>query len=199
MNLKPKQRWFNFSNFVTTVLILVVLSMFFFPDVKATMIKSLMKIGLYQPDTTSLPQVTSPVENVIFSDSNGKSINISNLKGKVIFINFWATWCPPCRAEMPSINQLHTRFKNNKNVVFIMVDADGKPEISGTFMKRKGYDLPVYTMASNVPDSMFTGSLPTTIILDKSGRIVYKGIGAADYSSSKVIVFIDGLLASEQK
>lgn len=80
-----------------------------------------------------------------------------------------------------------------------MVDADGKPELSGTFMKRKGYDLPVHTMMSNVPESLFNGSLPTTVILDKSGRIVYKGVGAADYSNSKVMAFIDGLLASEQK
>jgi len=185
----------NFSNLSTLAVIAFALSMFIFPEVKATMIRGLMAIGLFQPDIANSKDLTAfPAEDVTFADIKGKRISLASLKNKVVFINFWATWCPPCRAEMPAINKLYTRFKSNKNVVFLLVDADGKPELSNAFMKSQGYDLPVYTMAGAVPESLFAGSLPTTVILDKSGHIAYSGIGAADYSNPKIAAFIDGLL-----
>jgi len=186
---------FTFSNFSTAILIAFVLSVFLFPEVKATMIKSMMKIGLFQPDLGANPaKATEPAEDVAFADVNGKSVTLSSLKGKVVFINFWTTWCPPCRAEMPSIHQLYNKYKQNKNVVFLMVDADGKLPAADKFMKKKGYDMPVYSIKSNVPESLFSGTLPTTIILNKSGQVVFNGTGAADYSNPKVAALMDKLL-----
>lgn len=186
---------FSFSNLTTVLLFGLVISMFVFPEVKATMIRGLMTAGLFQPDTANMEKTNNMIsDEVVFADVKRKKVSLSSLKGKVVFINFWATWCPPCRAEMPSIQKLYTRFKNNKNVVFLLVDADGKPDLSANFMERRGFDLPVCTMVSEVPQNLFSGTLPTTAILDKSGRIVYTGLGAADYSSPKVIAFIEQLL-----
>lgn len=190
-----KEGFFNFSNISTAVLIAFVFSLFFFPEVKATMIQSMMKIGLFQPDVNVNPGKSAELAgDVIFADVNGNPVSLSSLKGKVVFINFWTTWCPPCRAEMPSIHQLYNRYKQHKNLVFLMVDADGKPLAADKFMKRKGYGMPVYTIKSNVPESLFSGTLPTTIILNKSGVVVFNGKGAADYSNPKVLALMDQLL-----
>ena len=125
-----------------------------------------------------------------FKDAEGSEINLADLRGKIVFINFWATWCPPCLAEMPSVNSLHQKFMDDKDVVFIMVDADGNFEKSQTYMNKRQYKMPVYHMASSIPENLFKGSLPTTIVFDKKGRIAFHEEGAANYGSQKFIDFI---------
>lgn len=129
-----------------------------------------------------------------FKDENGKTISLRSLKGKVVFINFWATWCPPCIHEMPSINDLRKTFKDNKDLVFLMVDVDGKIEKSKEWMKKKKYDLPVHVPDSEIPRELFTGSIPTTIIVDKQNNIIGRQVGGADYSSKEVIDLMTKLL-----
>lgn len=129
-----------------------------------------------------------------FKDENGQTISLHSLKGKVVFINFWATWCPPCIQEMPSINELRKTFIGNEDLVFLMVDADGKIEKSADWMKKKNFDLPVYISDSQIPRDLFAGALPTTILLDKQNNIVGKQVGGADYSSQEVIDLLNKLL-----
>jgi len=129
-----------------------------------------------------------------FKDENGKTISLHSLKGKVVFINLWATWCPPCIHEMPSINELRKTFKDNKDLVFLMVDVDGKIEKSKEWMKKKKFDLPVHVPDGEIPRELFTGSIPTTIIVDKQNNIIGRQVGGADYSSKEVIDLMTKLL-----
>lgn len=129
-----------------------------------------------------------------FKDENGKTVTLSSLKGKVVFINLWAIWCPPCIQEMPSINKLRKTFKDNDNLVFLMVDVDGNIEKSNKWMKSKKFDLPVYIPDGEIPRELFKGSIPTTIIVDKQNNIVAKHVGGADYSSQEVIDMMTKLL-----
>lgn len=129
-----------------------------------------------------------------FKDENGKTISLHSLKGKVVFINLWATWCPPCIHEMPSINDLRKTFKDNKDLVFLMVDVDGKIEKSKEWMKKKKFDLPVYVPDGEIPRELFSGSIPTTIIVDKQNKIIGRQVGGADYSSQEVIDLMTKLL-----
>ncbi len=124
---------------------------------------------------------------------DGKEVSLKDYRGKKVMLNFWATWCPPCIAEMPSISKLYNRFKDNKNVVFLMVDVDGNTKKSTRFMEKKNYSLPVYTPASAIPSSILDGSIPTTLIVDKKGKIVFKHTGGADYGNEKLIKFLDDL------
>ena len=124
---------------------------------------------------------------------NGAVVHLSDLKGKVVFINFWATWCPPCIAEMPSIDRLHKKYKEGDDVVFLLVDVDRNFRSSVEFMKRQKFSLPVYIAETAIPIAYFSGSMPTTIILDKAGNVVFQHIGAADYDNTKVESFIDQL------
>jgi len=129
-----------------------------------------------------------------FKDENGNTVSLHALKGKVIFINLWATWCPPCIHEMPSINELRKTFKDNDDLVFLMVDLDGEIEITKKFMERKKYDLPVHVPNSKIPSELFSGSIPTTIIIDKQNNIVGRRVGGADYMSPKIVESVKGLL-----
>lgn len=133
--------------------------------------------------------------DLILKNENGKTISLKSLKGKVVFINLWATWCPPCIHEMPSINELRKIFKDNKDVVFLMVDVDGKIEKSKEWMKSKKFDLPVYVPDGEIPRELFSGSIPTTIIVDKQNNIITRQVGGADYSSKEVVEMIKKLLS----
>jgi thiol-disulfide isomerase/thioredoxin len=183
------------KNIFNIVFVTVLLVLAFVPSAKAFMLQGLMEIGLFKPNT-ALTSKLGPVKDlsgIRFSDSQGKVINLESLKGKVIFLNFWATWCPPCQAEMPSINKLYARFKDDPNVVFIMVDADSDLVKAKKFLDKKRYTLPVYQAASDIPEQLFKGSLPTTIVFDKKGRISFNEEGAANYADKKFVAFIEQL------
>ncbi|MBE9601512.1 TlpA disulfide reductase family protein [Pedobacter sp. MC2016-24] len=197
--IKRYKKWFTFSNISTALLAIFMLAILFSPDVKGLVIQGLMKVGLFQPDISekaqenSVPIQQASAKQVSFTDVKGKTINLSDQKGKVVFMNFWATWCPPCIAEMPAINSLYSKYKDNKNVVFIMVDVDSKIDASTEFMKKRHFSLPVYIPASEMPEDYFSGSMPTTVILDKAGNIAFHHLGGADYANPEVSAFIDKL------
>lgn len=134
-------------------------------------------------------------DRVLFENKDGEIIHLASLKGKVVFINFWATWCPPCVAEMPSIQKLYSSFKENEDVVFMMLDVDNNRGKSQKFMDRKKYDLPVYTPVSVLPPSYMSGAIPTTLVLNKYGRIVFKHEGMGDFSNVEFKTFIEQLIA----
>lgn len=117
-------------------------------------------------------------------DKNNKAVDFNSFKGKVVFVNNWASWCPPCVAEMPTIQKLKNKVKEG-NIVFVMVSFDDNAEKAKSFMNKKGYDLEVYFPGKNYPYS--TSSIPATFILNKSGEIVSKYEGMADYSSDDFV------------
>lgn len=131
--------------------------------------------------------------SVLFKDGEGKTIDISKQKGKVLFINFWATWCPPCIAEMPSIAKLKSEI-GDKDILFLMVDVDNKYKKSKEFMDKHKYNLPVYSPAGSIPSDLLSGAIPTTVIVDKEGRVVGRHEGGGDYSRPEVVKFFKELI-----
>ena len=132
---------------------------------------------------------------ITFQDGNGKIVALNDLKGKVVFINFWATWCPPCIEEMPSINELKTKFAGNEDIVFLMVDVDGKYKKAQTFMNKRKFNLPVYVPHSEIPKEFLGGAIPTTVILDKKGAIAIRLEGGRDYSAPEMRRGLQQLIA----
>ena len=169
--------------------------LFFSNDARTLMIKGLLLTGLYNADAPDPDKTNySTVPEIIFRSQNGEIINIRNDKGTVYFINFWATWCPPCRAEMPSINALSSKIINKDKVKFIMVDVDNKMNESVRFMQKRKMNLQVYNAVSSIPDVLFNGTLPTTIIINSEGKIVFRHSGMADYDSPEMFNFINTLI-----
>lgn len=185
---------FSKKNILNGLFIVLLLVIVFVPAAKSIMMQGLMQIGFLKPNITqNQTEISSDLSSIKFKDIKGKEINLAELKGKVVFINFWATWCPPCLAEMPSIHTLHQKFSADKDIVFIMVDADSDFEKSQNYMDKRRYKMPVYAMSSSIPENLFKGSLPTTIVFDKKGRISFHEEGAANYGSQKFVDFITQL------
>nr|WP_262903535.1 TlpA disulfide reductase family protein [Niabella beijingensis] len=154
-----------------------------------------MKAGFFQPQVTAnnVPASEAAAASVQFVAATGETHTLKSLRGKVVFINFWATWCPLCIAEMPAINELYTSFKNNPAIVFLLVDADNDLPKAMAFLKEKRLGLPVSSVRGAIPTSWYNGTLPTTLVLDKTGTLVYHHEGVADYNSKKFREFLEGL------
>lgn len=187
MNFK---RLFSVSNITTAIMTVFLVLMLVNPSVKAAVMQGLMKVGLFQPSIPKEEKIDAEMApDMAFSGADGKTFTLSSLRGKVVFLNFWATWCPPCRAEMPSINALYERFKNDKNVIFLAVDTDGNYKKAKSFMNRKKFGLPVYIADTQIPGQLLGKAIPTTVIINKSGQIAFRQEGAADYGNEKFMEY----------
>lgn len=113
-------------------------------------------------------------------DIDGKAVSLDAYKGKVVIVNFWATWCPPCREEIPEMIALQSEFKDQLQIVGISEDEDG-PEKVRKFAQAKGMNYPV-VMATNDIIGAWGGvpALPTSFVLDPQGRVVTKHMGLKD-------------------
>ena len=189
------------SNIFTGVLVAFVIAMFVFPSFKGTVMQGLMKVGLFQPSIPKSSQETSLAEfsstqdeQVLLENNNGEVVQLASLKGQVVFVNFWATWCPPCIAEMPTIQKMYDEFKGNDKFEVLMVDVDNKRDKSQNFMDKRKFDLPLYTPVSPIPTSYLGGAIPTTLVLNKYGQVVFKHEGMGNFSSKKFIKFLYDLI-----
>lgn len=126
-------------------------------------------------------------------DLEGETFDFSSAEGKVIVINFWATWCPPCIAEMPSLDKLYQNYKSNDDVIFLFVSNE-ETDIIRSFINKKAYSFNAYQSLTNYPQEFNVSSIPRTFIISKEGEIVVDKSGAADWNSEKVTKTIDGLL-----
>ncbi|MGJ8592944.1 MAG: TlpA family protein disulfide reductase [Aquaticitalea sp.] len=166
--------------------------------------RGLLATGLMNPDVEELAELRSDASesdtdtidtkadlNLQLRDEQGNIVSMESLKGKVIFLNFWATWCPPCVAEMPSIDTLHETMGDD--VAFVMLSMDNDFQRAIDFKKRKGYDLPIYAPASNLPVMFQSSSLPTTYVIDANGNLAMTHKGMADYSDPKFKEFLNSL------
>jgi len=125
------------------------------------------------------------------SDLKSNTLNLNESKGKVMLINFWATWCPPCVAEMPEFQELFDVYKNKIDFYFVTSDQTEKINL---FLDKKGYDLPIFRPLEEPPNLLGYASLPTTYLISKKGEIVMRKVGAASWNSDKVHQTINDLL-----
>lgn len=125
---------------------------------------------------------------------DGKSVSFESLKGKVVFVNIWATWCPPCIAEMPNIQSLYEKVDSDK-IAFVMlsVDEGGMGKVK-KFIDKKGYSFPVYMPASQFPQEFQSNAIPTTFIISPEGKIVAKQEGMAEYDTKEMREFLQRMV-----
>jgi thiol-disulfide isomerase/thioredoxin len=112
------------------------------------------------------------------SHIDGETQNFKSSKGKVIVINVWATWCPPCIAEMPSLQNLYNEYKDTVDFYFISQDPQEKLE---RFMLKNNYTFPVYILQKEAPSQLSPSALPTTYVIAKDGSIIIQKKGAANW------------------
>lgn len=189
MNLKK----IKLDKVLPALLLLFLVAYVVSPGLKSWMIRGLMSVGFFKPDIPQLkPNVTyQQAPPIQLKTLAGQVINLQDQQGKVVFINFWATWCPPCLAELPTINALYEKVKGNPNVVFVTVDIDSDLPKSTKFLQLKDYTFPVYSAIG--AEKLYNNGIPTTLVIDKKGSIVFSHFNRANYSSDQFEKFIDGL------
>ncbi len=146
------------------------------------------------------PSPIAPSERKTISDYNwslkdghGKTVSFEDLKGKVVVLNFWATWCPPCIAEMPSLQSLYLDYKSNKDIAFLFVSNEDIDTINA-FIQQKDYSFPVFQPLTQYPSDFNITTIPRTFVIGRSGEIVIDKSGAADWNSDVVKQTIEELL-----
>ena len=182
----------GFSMLMGSLIVIMVVS----PDAKSWMLRQLMRTSFFNAKIESKAADISnhAAINFNFEDDKASIQNTSSLKGKVVFINFWASWCPPCRAEFPSIETLYTRFKNHPDIFFLMINKDSDLSTANNYLKKEKYSVPFYKTNDNVPGEVFSGSLPTTVMLDKAGKIRFHHEGFSNYGTDKFVKQIEELI-----
>lgn len=162
--------------------------------------RGLLATGIMNPDVSKVEEDSNLVDNFVTKadfnmnliNSRGEKVSMEQYRGKVIFINIWATWCPPCVAEMPSINKMYNDIDKDK-VEVLMVSFDQKFEKAIQFKERKKFDFEVYKVLGRIPQMYNTNSLPTTYIIDSKGNLVFTHMGMADYNRQDFKDFLKSL------
>ena len=151
-----------------------------------------LKVMVWSPsieDDSS--QVTITAFDYALRDLSNKKVTARIGDGRITFLSFWATWCAPCVAEMPSIDALYRDYKDQ--VDFVLVTREN-PEVVQRFLDKKDLNLPIYRPMAEVPEPLFSKTLPTNYLIDAEGAIVISEKGAADWNSKKVRDVLDGLI-----
>lgn len=182
---------------LSNVLFFGLLLLFVFStDAKSWLLRQVAATGLFNPkiEKTEKNINAQPVAQFYFRNEDGNTISTEELKGKVVFINFWASWCPPCRAEMPSLNTLYNQLKDENRFVFLFLNEDEDAAKAKDFLQKNKYSFPLISVEGRVPAEIFSGTLPTTVVLNKEGKIVMKHEGLAGYSGDGFVKQLKELL-----
>ncbi|MFB9052879.1 redoxin family protein [Formosa undariae] len=181
------------NNKISNVLFAVFILLLLIPQTRQPIQVFLQKgLALFSPaveDKSDQERLDTYQWNL--TDLNGVSYDFKSAEGKVVLINFWATWCPPCIAEMPSLVKLHDDYKGK--IQFLFVSNEDKAVIAA-FLKKRGFNLPVHQPVSAVPEALNTSSIPRTLLIGKDGSIVIDKTGASNWNSDTVRETIDKLL-----
>ncbi len=128
---------------------------------------------------------------------DGKSFTLSDYRGKIVFLNFWATWCPPCKEEMPSMQKLHKHLEGT-DFVMLTVSIDEKPELIEPYMKELGLDFIVgLDPKSEIANMYGLTGVPETFLISRSGIVLHHMIGPGDWFNKDLVSALEGIVRSK--
>ncbi|MDQ1097479.1 MULTISPECIES: TlpA family protein disulfide reductase [Chryseobacterium] len=155
-----------------------------------TGVKSFLQEQFF-PVATIENAVTIPAEDydIELQGINVPDSNLKNFKDKTVFLNFWGTWCPPCRKEWPTIQKLYEGRKDK--VDFVLIAMNDQEDAVKKFLKENNYSVPVYIAQSPISEKLLPKVFPTTYLLGKNGRILMKEDASKDWNTESVHRFID--------
>ena len=159
---------------------------------------------LAPPDISAVEKVGSlnllreprELPDVGFSDGDGQSVKLSSFRGKVVLLNVWATWCPPCRKEMPTLDRLQAKLGGSRfEVVALSIDRSGPSVVRSFYDEIEITALRIYIDQSGEASSALNVyGIPATLLIDRAGRELGRKIGPAEWDSPEVIKLIQGYL-----
>ena len=159
--------------------------------------RGLIETGIMKPDLSEniLALNNHPKADLNFQliNSKGETITMKDLKGKVIFMNMWATWCPPCVAEMPGINKL-AKSMENENVEFIMISYDKNFNTAKKYKENKGFYFDVHSLESQLPNMFSSRGIPATYVIDSRGELAFTHMGMGEFDTDEFRDFLKSLM-----
>jgi thiol-disulfide isomerase/thioredoxin len=181
----------HYSNILFGIFILLLI----FPQTRMPIQVFVQRIIAFSPSTIS-EEKRQTIHDYSWTlrELNAANTNLKEARNQVIIINLWATWCPPCVAEMPSFQALYEDY--GERVAFYFVSNE-KSETINRFMERHNYTFPIYQPLEEAPAKLNSNALPTTYVINKKGEILIKKTGVADWNSRKMRELLDKLIAEE--
>jgi len=181
---------------IQNILVVIVIILLVIPQTRTAIQVAVNKVSM----SVFSPKAYSSEDQIALSpfvykvqDMKGNKRGVEVGSGKITFVSYWATWCPPCIAEMPSIQSLYDDYGNK--IEFLLITNED-PEIVNKFISKKGYTLPSVNPLMNTPEQLFERSIPTNYLIDQNGTVIMKEQGAADWNSQKVRDILDKLLVN---
>lgn len=181
-----------------------------FPSPRRVLVYSLVLVMGYWMGMAAFPdartdKVEASAENKMAPELElgklgGGKVRLSSYRGRWVFLNFWATWCPPCLHEMPAMESFYQQFKK-KNMVMLAVSEDkGNSDQVAAFIKKNGYTFDIFHDPNGDASSKFMiNSLPSTFIINPKGEVVSRAYGAREWMDPEVIDYFNDLLAEKKK
>jgi peroxiredoxin len=145
-----------------------------------------------------MPQAGNPIE-IRLNDTDGRPVSLSDYRGKIIFLNFWTTWCPTCRIEMPSMEKLHQKFKDGDFAMVTINLQEPASRVKEFFKEFKLTFTALLDTGGEVGSMFGINQIPTTYILDKKGRIIGKALGPREWDSRKSRALFEHLTNRQAK
>lgn len=182
--------------FIAVLGVFVLGTVFFYGTEKGKSIKRTVRLEMIGMGLVGSKNESDSTKEVAFdysgsfTDISGNRVNLSDFKGKTLFINVWASWCPPCRVEMPYIHSLYNKVKSNPDVAFLMIAIDEDFEKSKKLIADKGYTFPVYHADEKLNPSLYTQAIPTTVIVNPNGNVTYYLNGTNNFDTEEFMDFL---------
>jgi len=179
---------------ITDILFVLLVILLLIPGTRKPVAAYMIRIVSFPPSSLKSSQqfaISHEAKNWEIKELSGKTVPFNHLLDKPVFVNFWATWCPPCNAELPGIHHIYEQYKNKVNFVFLSNEAPNT--IRSFILKHQYQDMPFYRYNS-IPKDFYSRSIPVTFILSRKGEVVLKKKGAARWNSDKVKSLLNKLL-----
>jgi len=193
MNLKEKAKKYwetkTVWNKISDAIFIILLLSLIHPTSRMEVISFVKQLTSFAPneiDKEDRVAISKADYDWQFETLDGKIISLSDFAGKTIFINQWATWCPPCVAEMPSIQKLYDQVKDSPNAAFVIVTNEKKETVE-KFIKKRGFTFPVVIAHSTTPKVFESASIPVSFVVSPKGEILIKEYGSKKWHSEETV------------
>jgi len=190
--LKKKSKWSWASDIVFILFIIALI----IPTTRTPLVVFIKRATLLGPSVSENANFGKLNQNDLqwkLINDKGEEVRLSELSDKPIFINFWATWCAPCVAEMPSIEKLYIDYKDDVNFVIATYE---KQSLINSFLQKHELNFPVYRYYIKEPKLLQSKTIPATFILNTEGKIIVHEKGSSNWNSKSIRALLDKLIKS---
>ena len=191
-NYFVKKKWYSI---LSDAVFIIIISLLIIPSTRTDVAAFFIRLTSFPPSTLETDEqftISNQARTWQLLDMEGNQVSLATLNEKPVFLNFWATWCPPCIAELPGILDVYDKYKDDVN--FILVSSESRAKVRA-FAKKNDFNQLLFYQNKSVPTDFTSQSIPTTFIISKSGVVVLSKKGVARWDSGSIQEILDELIS----